>query len=81
MKEDLKERILKDIHSIIEEDNKELMSYDLGRVIDAYLDEIIEHYEEEITQLQTQSQLAYDDGYQEALEEMEDSIDKIRRFK
>ena len=81
MKEDLKERILKDIHSIIEEDNKELMSYDLSRVIDAYLDEIIEHNEEEITQLQTQSQLAYDDGYQAALEEMEDSIDKIRRFK
>ena len=81
MKEDLKERILKDIHSIIEEDNKELMSYDLSRVVDAYLDEIIEHYEEEITQLQTQSELAYDDGYQAALEEMEDSIDKIRRFK
>ena len=65
----------------IEEDNKELMSYDLDRVIDAYLDEIIEHYEEEITQLQPQSQLAYDDGYQAALEEMEDSIDKIRRFR
>lgn len=81
MKEDLKERILKDIHNIIEEDNKELMSYDLSRVIDAYLDEIIEHYEEEITHLQTQSEFAYDDGYQAALEEMEDSIDKIRRFK
>ena len=81
MKEELKERILKDIHSIIEEDNKELMSYDLSRVIDAYLDEIIEHYEEGMTQLQYQLETAFDDGYQAALEEMEDSIDKIRRFR
>ena len=81
MKEDLKERILKDIHNIIEEDNKDLMFSDLDKTIDDYLDEIIEHYEEEIAQLQTQSELAYDDGYQAALEEMEDSIDKIRRFR
>ena len=81
MKEDLKERILKDIHNIIEENNQDLMFSDLGRVIDTYLDEIIEEWEEEVTQLQTQSELAYDDGYQAALEEMEDSIDKIRRSK
>ena len=81
MKEYLKESLLKDILDIVDEDKKELMSYDLSRIIDSCLDEIIEHYEEEITQLQTQSELAYDDGYQAALEEMEDSIDKIRRFK
>ena len=81
MKEYLKESLLKDILDIVDEDKKELMSYDLNRVIDSCLDEIIEHYEEELTQFRTQAELAYDDGYQAALEEMEDSIDKIRRFR
>ena len=80
MKETITQSLLTSILNIIDENNKDLLYFDLNATIEGHIDEIINHYEEEISQLQFRAEMAFDDGYEAALEEVEDSIDKIRRF-
>ena len=77
----LLEETFKDIMNTIKSSKEELLEYDIKQLLNGLFDTI----EAEIVKLEDKADTAYtqgkDDGYEQALDEMEDSIDKIRSFR